>query len=263
MGFNDQDLLTSAWFSEAVYNDHVEALLYAVGRKVEFVGNIANPFIIVVENATIYIAFRGSENIENWLTNMDIRLTSWELGGGGRVHLGFQGAYLLLRHTLAERLVKHFQGGDRKIQRVIVSGHSSGGVFASMFCMDFLGRPQSPECPQFYCVTFGSPRIGDRKWARRFEKLVGPENIFRFVDSNDIVPRFPMYFFQYRHAGRLYFFDRNGNLRRGASFLLRLWNQLVDRIWRGRIVAGILDHSMRTYKKLLGNCALILIVPHE
>lgn len=43
-------------------------------------------------DSSIYVVFRGSSNIENWMTNMDISKTEYDgynCGTGGEVHRGF------------------------------------------------------------------------------------------------------------------------------------------------------------------------------
>lgn len=84
-----------------------------------------------VENwvAELYIGFRGSETIDDWLTNCDIRGTASQ-SSLVRVHTGMFGVF----HTskpLIESLINKYSDG-RVLDKVIFTGHSLGGGIAQV-----------------------------------------------------------------------------------------------------------------------------------
>jgi triacylglycerol lipase len=120
-------------------------------------------------------------------------------------------------------------------------GHSLGGAMATISA--YRCRTSSIASNPRELHTFGSPRVGCRKWIRHAEV-----EHYRWVHNNDLVTRVPPVWMGYRHCGREIYLDRHGRI----SKLTGLWRSR-DR-WRG-LLAGFLnwkldllaDHSMRLY----------------
>ena len=99
--------------------------------------------------------------------------------------------------------------------------------------------------------TFGSPRVGCKRWVRH-----APANHYRWVHNNDVVTRVPTPWMGYRHCGHEIYLDRFGRIRN----LTGVWRSR-DR-WRG-LLAGLLrweidwlaDHSIRLYAKHIAAAA--------
>ncbi len=150
-------------------------------------------FVAHSEKSTL-IAFRGTESLGDWLTNINLLKTSDDRYGG--VHRGFHSAYQSVhQEILAQLLVR-----DAEV-KVWVTGHSLGGALASIAAAEL----QSTR-PITGCYTFGQPRIGDDAF-RKYVKT----NLthFRFVNDDDIVTRIPPGF---KHVGQLFHFDQDGEL---------------------------------------------------
>ncbi len=140
---------------------------------------------------------------------------------------------------------------DEKPRPIWITGHSLGAALATLACAR-LEMEEELEVQGLY--TYGSPRVGDREFARAFEQAC-PGRAFRFVHNNDVVTRVPagVKLLPYKHVGKLTYIDVKGRLRPTISW----WRRLIDRI-RGRIrdlgrlgTDGMKDHGIVKYVERL------------
>lgn len=141
-------------------------------------------------SAVVEIAFRGSKNLDNWLTNFAADLTQSSVGGHiGQVHRGWQEAYLSLRDVMfamvADGLDSLGLAADRHVL-ACVTGHSLGGALATLAAYDISVSLGFEVC----CVTWASPRVGDAQFAEAYASAVSRTT--RFVQKLDVVPRLPV-----------------------------------------------------------------------
>ncbi|KAF5766292.1 putative triacylglycerol lipase [Helianthus annuus] len=176
----------------------------------------------------ISVSFRGTSLFSADDLCTDVDLSWFILPGVGKVHMGFMKAlglqnnaswpkeieqddeddrtfaYYKIRQVLREKLV------ENEHTRFIVTGHSLGGALAVLFPA-ILGFHNEYELLERLdgVYTFGQPRVGDGDFCKFMEDLLGDERYFRFVYSNDIIPRIPFddSNFQYKHFGHCYYFN--------------------------------------------------------
>jgi len=144
----------------------------------------AKPFIVV--------AFRGTSDLKDWLTNLDAGLTRWPQGG--QIHQGFKKALDTVWNQVANE-VRRLRGPK------FYCGHSLGGALATL---------AASRLPPDALYTYGSPRVGNRNFARSLQKLA----VYRIVNHRDLVTTVPPPgpIFKYTHVGEQRYITGDGEL---------------------------------------------------
>ena len=123
------------------------------------------------------LAFRGTQQIRDWMTNLDAATTPVSSSGGetlGNVHRGFNEAFLSVRDQIGPLLE-----GDEELP-LFITGHSLGGALATLATWYLKGDSLAA------CYTYGAPRVGDTGLMDRFRTPV-----YRVVNGVDPVPFAP------------------------------------------------------------------------
>lgn len=128
----------------------------------------------------VVVAFAGTADIHDWMTNIRCSLTTVELPGGYavRLHTGFYEAYLSVAVRVQVLIHKHMGG---KIRRILFTGHSLGGALAVNAALECKAQDVA-----YRIITFGAPRVGG--WC--LQALLAPY-CTRVVARGDKVPRLP------------------------------------------------------------------------
>lgn len=118
------------------------------------------------------LAFTGTRTWRDLLVDdLDVRPVRWE---NGFVHGGFAQRTQTILHNVTDFLRAH--------KRIVITGHSLGGA-----CAILAASVIGPE--RVVCVcTFGTPPVGTRGFARRYENSMGDRTV-HYVTPNDIVIR--------------------------------------------------------------------------
>lgn len=70
--------------------------------------------------------------------------------------------------------------------RLIITGISLGGGLA---CLSFIDIQASGEFKNLEVITFGAPRVGNKKWARYFDSIAEATRIYIRRDPINFLPR--------------------------------------------------------------------------
>lgn len=117
------------------------------------------------------LVFRGTENLRDWILNAQFSMAPRE--GGGRVHAGFQRAFLSVRDQIATAL-----DTDLPDANLFFTGHSLGAALATL-----ASAWRKPAAT----YTFGSPFVGDAEIGTSLDL----DHLFRVVNDRDIVTTLP------------------------------------------------------------------------
>lgn len=254
LGANGFSLVNAQRLAQA----SAEAYLPAEGggtRTITDAGTDTHVCITAYDDCTV-IAFRGTRDLRNWITDAEIRLRSIGVNEAAtacasrttvnpRVHEGFFHAIDAVIDEIAEQL-----GKPPVIRRppLLITGHSLGGALA-VLCAWMLER-RGIEVHSVY--TFGQPRVGDRQFAAAYDASLGGRT-FRIVNQNDIVPRLPGRLMGFRHAGQCVFINVAGGLQVNPSLVSMLISDGLG-LWRAyRRVEDVLisDHLVSHYLNAL------------
>lgn len=143
-----------------------------------------------------FLVFCGTNEMLDW--KMNIQALQEEFPGPARIHAGFGKCYASLSHQVGKLEL----GGSP----LFLAGHSLGGALATLALADLQRREIAVNC----CYSFGSPRVGDQKFASQVEPLP----LYRVVNGCDIVTAFPQSFgtVEYMQPNRGVFLSGDGEL---------------------------------------------------
>jgi triacylglycerol lipase len=140
-------------------------------------------FIATADKA-IYVVFRGTQTITEWLNNVQFPQVIFDLvTDGGQTHQGFTAVYESVRDTVITT-VNALIASDT-YTTLYVTGHSLGGALAVLAALEL--RERTALEPIMY--NFAAPRVGDPAFRQRYREAVS--NSWRTVNTHDIVPTLP------------------------------------------------------------------------
>ena len=170
---------------------------------------------LAVNNSQVLAAFRGTESLPDWLTNLQ---TARDPGPwrNTEVHEGFQDAFHAAALCIGEAIGRTCQGRD-----VWLTGHSLGGALAVLLAATLIesGRHVTG------LYTFAAPRVGNQDFAKRLNYELRRKAHWRIVNQGDLVPHLPPELF-FSHAGKRQLLTEAGRENQLSS-----WQQFKKDIW--------------------------------
>lgn len=150
-------------------------------------------FGYIPERDSLFLAYRGSTNIQNWIDNVQVRQESpyqdTEIG----VEHGMYSLYASLRDNITVMLNHMVTKYNTK--RLVVTGHSLGGALGTLTVFDMM-YTNSPFMVTDL-ITFGAPRVGNERFTQYFERF--ELHVSRVTHYYDMVPHVPETFLGYKH----------------------------------------------------------------
>ncbi|MBF2753794.1 MAG: lipase family protein [Gammaproteobacteria bacterium AqS3] len=197
---------------------------------------------ILVEHKKYYcMAFRGTDEIKDWLDNMNLAVSE-ELFG--EFHTGFWKA----TQDIWDDIFGKYEALKKVSLRpkpMFFTGHSLGGAMASVAAAIFIEE----DIPFTSCYTFGQPRVVRRETSRVMNNEC-QSRFFRFHNNNDIVARIPQRLMGYSHFGTYLYIDTDMEIcLDGVGFWYRFMDSVqgfIDDIGEMGLDA-IEDHDINEY----------------
>ena len=160
------------------------------------------------QEKTLFVAFRGSENVPNWINNLKfVKIHPWESLPDVGVDSGFFDWYLSLRPGLLGNLTS--AAARFKSSRVRLTGHSAGSAPAVFLAFELArGLFENVSLAVADVTTFGSPRLGDGHFVESYADAGLSET--RVTHYRDCVPHLPlddMFWLGYAHLPTEVYYD--------------------------------------------------------
>lgn len=208
------------------------------------------------------LAFRGSQELRDWLTNFSTKLRNFTIrkegittmsSYKGKVHTGFFLGWASIERSVLDQISRWRKDSlkqGKELPPLVITGHSLGGALATMAAASL--SENGIDVVGLY--TFGQPRVGDWGFTRQLNNNLNGK-VFRFINNNDVVPHIPPPFSPfnplrlYGHLGEIKYFNSRGLLVLHNKILSRTADSLIGFI-KGLFESGldlIADHDMTYY----------------
>ncbi|CAN9181149.1 unnamed protein product [Alternaria alternata] len=150
-------------------------------------------------NKLVVVAFRGSQTIDAWRTNLDFGTTKTDICPGCTAHSGFWQSWTDARDTVLPA-VKQASAAFPSY-KITVTGHSLGGAIATLAAASMRNAGYTVAL-----YNFGSPRIGGSKISSYITNQAGGN--YRVTHWNDPVPKLPLLTMGYVHISPEYYINK-------------------------------------------------------
>jgi triacylglycerol lipase len=141
----------------------------------------------------LVIAFRGSKTAYDYYMDAQFGMSIVDFFPPElkiKIHGGFLKVYQAMRELIFENLERH----SIKHKTIILTGHSLGGVLATVSAVDYHFRSKK----RAQVVTFGQPRVGNAQFADWVNMM--HLDIKRIAVYGDIVPFLAPEWYGYKHT---------------------------------------------------------------
>ena len=158
-------------------------------------------------SGTVVVAFRGTEDVENWIENIDfIKTSPYSDFPTAEVHQGFYEDWRALAADVESAIATARAAGGDAAAPLTVVGHSLGGALAALAAFDLARDGYSVS----EVWTAGSPRVGNSNFASAFETVFARGENTRLTHYHDIVPHVPEEALGFHHvAGEVWLDEAN------------------------------------------------------
>lgn len=179
-----QNMLLCCFFSGIIYkyDEDIDWLRLRLAQHEIHKHSNGLVYGIFYNKGNIYLSFKGSSTINDFLKDANIQLITTKYFPG-KVHAGF--CEFLLHNKIYREIFKNLKKFITKFncQNIYVTGHSLGGALSSLF-YSLCKRYKYFKDMFFENITFGSPRVGNNKFCKNL-------HCKRIVYKKDIVTMLP------------------------------------------------------------------------
>jgi triacylglycerol lipase len=139
---------------------------------------------VATAGEAIYVVFRGTQTITEWINNVNYPQEIFDLvTDGGKTHQGFTEVYESINDAVVAAVNALIDSGT--FTTLSVTGHSLGGALAVLAALEL--RERTTLEPIMY--NFAAPRVGDPAFSQRYRDAVSIS--WRTINTHDVVPTLP------------------------------------------------------------------------
>jgi len=157
-----------------------------------------------VEGNNVYIVGRGTTNKKDVLHDLQFSRSKCKYINNELIHTGFLKQYDSVRDEIHETLKEYC---NNSIKRIICCGHSLGASLCTIAALDIKLNTNYPV--EILCITFASPRVGSKSFAKCFNKQILKS--YRFVYHRDPVTFLPLCL-RFSHVKGCIHFKKSGKV---------------------------------------------------
>ena len=137
----------------------------------------------VGDENVLYVAFRGTKNWENVMTDADIEQVHRDDIPGGTFHSGFeQNSKVLPMKQLL------YCAEEENCQTIVLCGHSQGGAVSTICAIQLMMHFKGTSSMSIVNITFGSPFFANEAVRLYCKKERFDQQMLHYVGYQDIVP---------------------------------------------------------------------------
>jgi len=198
---------------------------------------------ILVEHEDYFcLAFRGTDELQDWLDNLGVFPEKVLFG---KFHRGF---YLSVEDVWTPLFNRYSILRQQKKRPLFLTGHSLGGAMATIAASKLIHR----DWPFTSVYTFGQPRAMTPSTSRIFN-VEAKYKVFRFQNNNDLVTRAPARLMGYSHVGTYVHIGHDQKLYLEPGLWLRFLDGVEGAVadLRERGLDGVKDHAMEHYLRAI------------
>jgi pimeloyl-ACP methyl ester carboxylesterase len=150
-------------------------------------------------NQLIVIAFRGSQSIDTWRTNLQFATTTTDICPGCTAHYGFWRSWTDARDYVVPAVKQ--ASSAFPAYKIVTTGHSLGGAVSTLAAASLRNAGYNVAM-----YNFGAPRIGGSKISTYISNQPGGN--YRVTHWNDPVPKLPLLTMGYVHVSPEYYINK-------------------------------------------------------
>ncbi|KAL4435114.1 hypothetical protein ABPG74_003607 [Tetrahymena malaccensis] len=144
----------------------------------------------------IVIAIRGTDNLNNWITNLKAFPVDFPSCVECQIHMGFRDHAQSVQEDInlcVKSILKQYINA-----KIVITGHSLGGAIATLVSIEVLKYLKTKDQVSVY--TFGAPKIGNQNFVDYLNQQI--PNSYRIVNYYDAVPHLPFkQILDFKHHG--------------------------------------------------------------
>jgi len=163
---------------------------------------------------TIFISYRGSSDILNWIDNLHFgKMKPYLYHNEIEVEKGFYQEFNSSYHDIKKELPKLINKYNNN--KILITGHSAGASMGTLLYFQLI-YDNNFDYQLPYLITFGSPRVGNIEFVDRMLNYQKRKDTisYRVTHYYDIVPHVPQEFLDYNHIpNEIWYNQPNSNYK--------------------------------------------------